>query len=244
METFQHQLQKFDPGVIWLDANNKVIGMNHLATSILGRNPKDLIGNEVLKLHPEKSRAKVSFLLESSQCPVKSAPPVTMMINIPDRVLLIKTTKMQGVDSEGHLGTCMVFYDVTDVTTKPAADEDSDSGESNLRRLFKLPVYTGNRVILIDLDSVLYLKADGHYTKAYTNDKSYLCNLSLSDIEKRVDTTRYSRVHRSFTVNLNAIREFRKEGERFFVVIDNASQTSIPISRGNVQKVREMLGIG
>lgn len=243
METFQHQLQKFDPGVIWLDANNKVIGMNHLATDILGRNPDELIGNEVLKLHPEKSRAKVSFLLESAQCPVKSAPPVTMMINIPDRVLLIKTTKMQGTTDQGPLGTCMVFYDVTDVTTKPAVEE-AETGETNLRRLFKLPVYTGNRVILIDLDSVLYLKADGHYTRAYTNDKNYLCNLSLSDIEKRVDTSRYSRVHRSFTVNLNAIREFRKEGERFFIVIDNTSQTNVPISRGNVQKVREMLGIG
>ena len=41
-----------------------------------------------------------------------------MMINIPDKVLMIKASKMVGAD--GIIGTCMVFYDLTDVTTHPS----------------------------------------------------------------------------------------------------------------------------
>ncbi len=239
METFQHQLQKFDPGIIWLDENNKVLGMNSLAVKTLGMDPSSILGKNVLSLHPEKSKNKVAFLLETSQSVGKSPPPVTMMINIPDRVLLIKTSRMEG--ESGSIGTCMIFYDVTDVTTHPP--EPTEENQTSLRRLFKLPVYTNNRVILIELESVIYLKADGHYTRAYTNGKEYLCNLSLADIEKRADPTIFSRIHRSFTVNLRAVREFRKNNERYYVVMDDSGQTLIPISRVNVQKVREMLGI-
>ena len=79
--------------------------------------PGQLIGEEVLSIHPERSREKVKFLLDQAACPMDSPPPVAMMINIPERVLLIKVAKMCGRD--GAVGACMVFYDVTDLAAEP-----------------------------------------------------------------------------------------------------------------------------
>ena len=75
MESFEHKLQKFDPGVVWLDGHNRVLALNTIASSVLGVTVGDAVGTEILQLHPEKSRDKVQWLLESASCPVTSAPP-------------------------------------------------------------------------------------------------------------------------------------------------------------------------
>src|SRR5580692_7164721 len=105
IETFQHRLEQFNPGVVWLDAQGRVTAFNDVALQILGPAGEQslgvaqdkLLGIDVVQLHPEKSRDKLRFLLHSRDaggCPVKSPPPVAMMINIPDRILMIKVSKM------------------------------------------------------------------------------------------------------------------------------------------------------
>ena len=61
-KTIQHNLQQFDPGIVWLDARNIIIGMNGVATEVLGDRTGELIGEEVLSIHPEKcpSRAFIA----------------------------------------------------------------------------------------------------------------------------------------------------------------------------------------
>lgn len=238
METFQHQLQKFDPGMVWLDSNNQIMAFNYVATQVLGANANDVIGKEILQFHPEKSRSKVKWLLESSTCPAESPPPMTMMINIPDRVLLIKVSKMFG-GSEGA-GTCMIFYDLTDITTIPHQKGES---QEQPRRLFKLPVYKHNKVMLIDMDEVVHLKADGHYTILYTHNEQYLCNLSMSDLEERMGKENFVRVHRSHIINVSFAKSFEKVDEQCMIIMDTSKEIAIPVSRSNVKMLKALLGL-
>lgn len=238
METFQHQLQKFDPGIVWLDVNNRVIALNYVATQILGANAEDVIGQEILQFHPEKSRSKVKWLLESSICPADSPPPMTMMINIPDRVLLMKVSKMFGGD-EG-VGTCMTFYDLTKITTTPY--KGSNSGEQP-RLLLRLPIYKDNKVILIDLNGVVHLKAEGHYTAVYTKKEQYLCNLSISALEGRLDKERFVRVHRSHMINVNFAKSFEKIDDQCTIIMDTPKNIAIPVGRTKVKMLKALLGL-
>jgi len=215
--------------------------MNGLAIETLGDVQGKLIGEEVLQLHPEKSRDKVRFLLEQSACPVDSPPPMTMMINIPERLLLIKVAKMCG--EGGHVGTCMIFYDLTDLATIPVEDETEVTQEKGRRKLFKLPVYKDKRVLLIDLEAVSAIKAEGHYSTLYTDDENYLCNLSLSDLEERIKSEHFLRVHRSYIVNLQYARAFEKVDEQCYLVLDSNDDMRVPISRSNVSTIKEYLGL-
>ena len=151
METLEHQLQRFDPGIVWLDADNHIMGMNTVATRVLGVDAETIIGQEILQFHPERSRSKVKWLLDATACPVESPPPMTMMINIPDRVLLIKVSKVLAHDKS--VGTCMVFFDLTEMTTTPREGR-ADSGKPRL--LFKLPVHKQKKVMLVDLTEVVH----------------------------------------------------------------------------------------
>ena len=240
METFQHQLQKFDPGIVWLDCNNQVSSLNDVARRVLGPAAEKAFGQHILQFHPEKSRDKVAWLLDSARCPVDPPPPVTMMINIPDRVLLIKVSKMIGADQVSPVGTCMIFYDLTELTTT-AHSPNAEHGRP--RQLFKLPVYINNRILLVDLDEVVHLKAEGHYTTVYTSQTNYLCNLSLSDLEERMAESHYLRVHRSHMINLQYTRGFEKQDDQSFVLMDCVEQPRVPVSRSNVKGLKEALGL-
>jgi hypothetical protein len=250
-ETFQHKLEQFNPGMVWLDAQGRVTAFNDVALQILGPAGEQslgvtqdkLFGIDVVQLHPEKSRDKLRFLLQSRDaggCPVKSPPPVAMMINIPDRILMLKVSRMIGTG--GTCGTCMIFYDVTDLTTEPSAQQ-AGGQTTQPRRLFKIPVYRKNRVILIDLKDIVRFQGDGHYTTIVTKDDRYLSNLSLADLELRLDNSIYLRVHRSHIVSLPYAVELVKSDESVNLVMDDAEQTPVPVSRSKTAQLKELLGV-
>ncbi len=241
METIQHKLQEFDPGMVWLDRDNRILAMNGVAMQTFGAGPGELIGEDVLQVHPESSREKVRWLLDQSSCPATSPPPMTMMINIPERVLLIKVSKMCGGD--GEAGTCMVFYDLTDVATRPGGSHGDAPGQDGKRKLFKLPVYRDKQVLLVDLNSVCYVKADGRYSTLYTESDNYFCNLSISDLENRVDEQFFFRVHRSHLVNLRYAKAFEKIDDQCYLIIDHHDGIKVPISRNKVNSLKQVLGL-
>ena len=85
-ETFQHRLELFNPGVVWLDAQGRVSAFNDVALQILGPAGEQslgvaqdrLFGIDVVQLHPAKSREKLRFLIQSRDaggCPVRTDGP-------------------------------------------------------------------------------------------------------------------------------------------------------------------------
>lgn len=241
MESIHHKLQQFELGMVWLDAENRISAMNSFAMETLAAKPGDLVGQEVLQLHPEASRDKIRWLLESSSCPINSPPPMTMMINIPERVLLIKVSKMHGKD--GAVGTCMVFYDLTDLATRPGEDDDEKDISERPRELYKLPVYKNKGVLLVDLESVAGIKADGKYSTLYTEEGSYFCNLSLSELEHRMNKKRFLRVHRSYLVNLMFAMAFEKIDDQCYLIMKYMNDIKVPISRSKATYLKQLLGI-
>jgi hypothetical protein len=240
VQTIQHRLQQFDPGIVWLDVDNIITGMNGVAAETLGDRTGELIGREVLQIHPEKSREKVRFLLDQAACPAASPPPMTMMINIPERVLLIKVSKMCGPGGD-RVGTCMIFYDVTDLAGEPVATDKVNPSEG--LQLHKLPVYKDQQVLLVDLDRIACIKAEGHYSTLYADDDTYLCNLSLADLEERIGLAHFVRVHRSYIINMHYAKAFEKADDQCFLVLDHGDGLRVPISRPNVTKLKSLLGL-
>jgi len=248
LESLLYQLQQFDPGMVWLDKNNIITAMNGLAQNLLGDREGKLIGQEVLQIHPLRSRDKVRSLLETSHCPMDSPPPVTMMINIPERLLLIKVAQMHG--KGGILGSCMIFYDLTDFATAPDPDADlvqeitTEPKEAKFsRRLLKIPVYVNKQVLLVDLKSVCCIEADGHYSTLRTKDESYFCNLSLQDLDGRLDPNVFIRTHRSNIVNISYAKALESQDNKWSLLMDSTPEISVPISRNKTSKVKELLGM-
>ena len=173
-------LERFDVGIVHLDEERRVVGMNDYARRVLPVEQMQPFDRMVLSFHPERSQPKVEFLLDQAAvCPVANPPPMTMIINIPERVLLIKVSRTANARND-PTGYVLIFYDITDEVAaeeKPAAK----SGPVQPRQLQKIPTVSGQKIVFVEAHDVLRLHSDGHYTRVITAQGNQFCNLSLGD---------------------------------------------------------------
>ena len=238
-------LERFDVGVIHLDKNLHVVGMNDFARRSLPVQDKLPFDRYVLDFHPDAAKNKVKFLLDQAECPVNNAPPMAMMINIPDRMLLIKVSKigdMQGATT----GYTLVFYDITDVVSheNESARGNREAEEIPERRLLrKIPTIKQNRVLLVDVPGVSFIRSEGHYTWVHTGHGSQFCNLNIGDLESRLDPQLFLRVHRSYIVNLSHVDEIVRDDGRMTLRMMGPTPVEIPVSRSSAPRLLEQLGL-
>ncbi|MBU3650668.1 MAG: LytTR family transcriptional regulator [Limnohabitans sp.] len=233
--------EKFEVGVIHLDAQRKVLAMNDFARKILPVEEKQPFDQLVTSFHPERSQPKVGFLLDqASACPVANAVPMTMIINIPEQVLLIKVTRLG--DAQNHTtGFVLVFYDVTQVVSQAG---EADATPSRNVLLTRIPVVVNHQVVFLDTHDVLGLESKAHYTRVMTREGSHFCNLSIGDLQTRLDPKRFARVHRCYIVNLEAVEGLSREASKTVLTLKGLRpQTPIPVSRTEVARVKEALGL-
>lgn len=249
---FQRKLEQFNPGMVWLDENQCITALNDVALHILGPSaqasmgiaPDTLIGSNILQVHPPKSREKIEFLLRTRDTRSEamfSPPPLAMMITIPDRLLMIKVSQMMGAN--GVAGTCMIFYDLTEATTAPSVLPKSPGASLKPRLLSRIPVYRHDRIVLVDVKDVGRFEGEGHYTNIVTFSERYLCNLSMSVLEERLDPEQFLRVHRSHIINLNYALALIRVDDGLLVAMPPGMGEPVPVSKNNLKKLKGRFGL-
>jgi len=234
-------LERFEVGVVQLDDERRVTGMNDFARRVLPVEQMQPFNRMVLSFHPERSQPKVEFLLDQAAvCPVANPPPMTMIINIPERVLLIKVTRSTDAHQAPN-GYVLVFYDITDVVAA-AEQPPALPGVVQHRRLQKIPTSSGQKIVFVEADELLRLHSDGHYTRVVTTQGNHFCNLSIGDLETRLDPEHFMRVHRSHIVNLRAVQQLQRvDGRLVLRLRDEAAD--VPVSRTSSAALMARLGI-
>ena len=110
-------------------------------------------------------------------------------------------------------------------------------------RLSRLPVEQNKTTLLLDLDQIVSIQAEAHYTRVSNGRESYFCSFSLSDLEARLDPAVFLRVHRSHIINLKHARAFERRREQAVVRLTDSAGPGVPVSRRNVPRLREALGL-
>jgi len=233
-------LERSDVGVVHLDRDLKVVAMNSFARRVLPVEDKQPFEKMVLSFHPERSQAKVQFLLDQAECPVSNPPPMTMIINIPERVLLIKVTKTADLRGATY-GYTLVFYDITDAVVHHDGSVQQRAGAK--RQLSKIPTVSGNRIVLVDPATVRYVRAEGHYTWVHTDQGSGFCNLTIGDLEARLDAVSFMRIHRSYVANLDHAEQIVRDDGKVMLKLAGGDDHVLPVARTSVPRLLERLGI-
>ena len=75
----------------------------------------------------------------------------------------------------------------------------------------KINISADGKVYLLDKDDVVMLKSDKSYTTIYlTNDQEILVSKTLKVVEKKFQFQQFFRVHNSYLINLNHVKEYLK----------------------------------
>lgn len=232
-------LERSDVGLVQLDRELKVVAMNSFARRVLPVEDKQPFDKVVLSFHPQHSQSKVKFLLDQAECPVSNPPPMTMIINIPERVLLIKVSKMGGLDGD-TCGYTLVFYDITEQVMR----DEPASLPPVKRQLLKIPTVSGNRIALVDAQAVRYVRAEGHYTWVHTAQGSSFCNLNIGELESRLASSSFMRIHRSYVANLDHAEQILRDDGKVSLKLAGTDERGLPVARTAVPRLLERLGIG
>jgi len=123
---------------------------------------------------------------------------------------------------------------------RSAAVDATAGGEAEFR---KLAVRKGGRTVLLNIDDIVFLSARNKSTYAHTYENQYLVDMTLGELEAKLVRESFARVHRSYLVNLNRVKEILRVDGCYVVVAADRDETHIPVARRQVRTFREAVGI-
>ena len=105
----------------------------------------------------------------------------------------------------------------------------------------RLLVSVGARSVVVPLDDVSLIEADGYHVRVRAGATRYTLRESLKELESRVNPLDFLRVHRSAIVRISAVRCLERIAhERLVVVL--ADGTRVPVGRARRDVVIRTLG--
>ncbi len=66
-------------------------------------------------------------------------------------------------------------------------------------------VRNNSMYVKLKFKDIIYLEADANYSNIFANDKKYVIRSTLKELETKLQGHNFSRIHKSFLINLNAI---------------------------------------
>lgn len=109
----------------------------------------------------------------------------------------------------------------------------------------KLVVKTANRLLLVDSDDVIFASIEDGVISIVTREMEGESNYrTVEELQANLDPKVFWRVHRSYLVNVNHIKEvvpwFKSS---YQLKMEDRKQTEIPVSRAQTRKLRELLNL-
>lgn len=109
-------------------------------------------------------------------------------------------------------------------------------------RLDRIPVRKRDRIVLVPVDDVDYVEADGPYEKVHAGGAVHLIREGMASLEARLDPRRFARIHRSVIVNLDRVAAVEPTAGGDWA-LRLADGTTLRVSRTRADAVRRRLGI-
>mgnify|MGYP005989234057 CR=1 FL=1 len=91
----------------------------------------------------------------------------------------------------------------------------------------KIIFNTDGKLLFIESNEIIFVESDGNYSTIQTVNKKILVTKKLKEVHSQLPENIFFRIHNSYIVNLNKIKEFYKTDG--YVILENDHK--IPVSR-------------
>jgi two-component system, LytTR family, response regulator len=107
--------------------------------------------------------------------------------------------------------------------------------------LQRMKVKIGEKILLLDLSDVVYFEAKDKYTFLHTSDRAYMIDETITELEIKLDKSKFIRIHRAVIVNMKFIRELVKWfAGRYKVKLKDKKETELIVSRRYADQIRHL----
>ncbi|MEM9888273.1 MAG: LytTR family DNA-binding domain-containing protein [Bacteroidota bacterium] len=103
----------------------------------------------------------------------------------------------------------------------------------------RILIHSGKKLITIAVEDIIWIEADGDYSKLVTASANYLSNYGISKLEEKLDPDLFIRVHRSSIINLQYIESVNKYASSYDVKMKNGDM--VRVSRGYMENIKNLM---
>jgi two-component system LytT family response regulator len=113
--------------------------------------------------------------------------------------------------------------------------------EWNRKSLDRLVIKSSGRVFFLKTEEIDWIEAAGNYLRLHVGGQVHLLRETMTNLESRLNSGKFFRIHRSTMVNLERIKELHPmfHGDYLVLLHDN---TELTLSRSYRPKLQEILG--
>jgi NO-binding membrane sensor protein with MHYT domain len=97
-----------------------------------------------------------------------------------------------------------------------------------------LPVERDGGTHFVAVEDVVAVHANAHYTYIFNGNDKLFCPLAIGDVESRLDSKQFVRIHRSHIVNIERVLGYKRTGDSEMVELDAMHHYLVPVSRSRV----------
>ena len=111
-------------------------------------------------------------------------------------------------------------------------------------RIDRIPVEKAGRKLLLQVTDICHIMAKDDYSYIFTESGRFLSTQSLADLEQKLESQGFFRVHRRYLVNLARVGEVEPMyGGTMELTLQDSEQTRIPVSRRRAPALKRSLGL-
>ena len=128
------------------------------------------------------------------------------------------------------------------IQDKKAPEQGTSAQSAPAPARTRLLVRANNRQFIVDANDVIYATIDnGLITLVTTNLEGHSSYRTIEDLQANLDRDMFWRVHRSFLVNINRIKEVVPWFKSSYQLrMDDRKHTEVPVSRVQTRRLREL----
>lgn len=106
----------------------------------------------------------------------------------------------------------------------------------------RIPSRIGERVVFVEVGKITHFYARDKLTYAATVSKDYALDLTIAELEEKLDPSVFIRIHRATLLNLHYVEEVSSWfGGGMVVRLKDGKRTELPISRDRLKEVKARL---
>jgi len=120
---------------------------------------------------------------------------------------------------------------------------DTTLGENKIL-VQKLPVEKAGKIILLNYNEVIYAYANNGMVSVVTENEELNYSGTLSELQERVEKTAMIRVHKSYIVNLDQVKEVVPWFKGTYWLKMNCNcKNEIPVSKSQIKEIKTIFGL-
>jgi len=126
-----------------------------------------------------------------------------------------------------------------------AAAERVDAALSKTKiTVQKLPVEKNGKIVMVNYSDIIYAYAQTGQVLVVTVNGEFEFTGTLSELQERVGGTSMVRVHKSYIVNMDKVKEVIPWFKgTYWLKVEGCPDAEIPVSKSNIKQIKDILGL-